>query len=145
MDQPLILEKEFNAPLELVWKAISERDLMRKWYFDVSDFKAEVGFKFQFEGGEEDKRYTHLCEVLEVVPLQKLKYSWAYEGQTGISFVTFELSSKGKKTKLKLTHEGLDSFSHPDLAKENFIDGWKFLIQESLLEFVENGKSLRYW
>ena len=144
-DKLLIIEKEFNAPIELVWRAISEADLMKKWYFDVHNFKAEVGCEFTFEGGKEEKRYTHLCEILEVVPNRKLKYSWRYKGYEGLSFVTFELSSMGEKTNLKLIHEGLESFVDPDFARENFVGGWKYLIEESLLEFLENGKALRYW
>jgi len=144
-NKPLIIEREFNAPVALVWRAITEKELMKKWYFDASDFKLEVGSKFQFEGGEEGKRYLHLCEILEVIPNKKLKYSWKYEGNEGLSFVTFELSAVGEKTKLKLTHEGLESFTNPDFIRENFVEGWKYLIHESLKEFLENGKALRYW
>ena len=144
-NKPLIIEQEFNAPIALVWRVITEKELMKKWYFDISDFKPEVGNKFQFEGGEDGKRYVHLCEVLEVIPNKKLKYSWKYEGNVGLSFVTFELSSVGKKTKVKLIHEGLDTFTNPDFIRDNFVGGWKYLIHESLKEFLENGKALRYW
>jgi uncharacterized protein YndB with AHSA1/START domain len=141
----LIIEQEFKAPIELVWRAITETELMKKWYFDISDFKPEVGCKFHFEGGEECKRYMHLCEVLEVIPLKKLKYSWKYEGYTGLSFVSFELESLGEKTKLKLTHEGIETFTEPDFMRENFLGGWKYLILESLKDYLENGKANRYW
>lgn len=144
-NQLLVIEHTFNAPITLVWRAITEKELMKKWYFDISDFKPEVGFQFQFEGGEVDKRYVHLCEVLEVIPFKKLKYSWSYQGYPGCSFVTFELTEKDDTTILKLTHEGLETFSHPDFIKENFEDGWKYLIHESLKEYLENGKALRYW
>lgn len=144
-NKPLIIEQEFNAPIALVWRAITEKELMKKWYFDISDFKPEVGSKFNFEGGEEGKRYVHLCEVLEVIPNKKLMYSWKYEGNVGISFVTFELSSVGEKTKVKIIHEGLETFTNPDFIRDNFVGGWKYLIQESLKEFLENGKALRYW
>ena len=144
-NKPLIIEQEFNAPIALVWRAITEKELMQKWYFDVPDFKPEVDCKFRFEGGEEDKRYMHLCEVLEVIPLQKLKYSWKYEGYPGLSFVTFELSSAGEKTKVKLIHEGLETFTNPDFGRSNFEGGWTYLIQKSLQEFLKNGKALRYW
>lgn len=141
----LIIEQEFDAPLELVWRAITEKELMKKWYFDISDFQPEVGHQFHFEGGEEDKRYVHLCEVVEVILHKKLKYSWTYKGHSGLSFVTFELSSIGEKTIVKLTHEGLETFSNPDFIRENFENGWKYLIQESLKEYLEKGNELRYW
>lgn len=144
-NEALIIEQEFNAPVELVWRALTEKELMKKWYFDISDFTPEVGCKFQFEGGKDDRRYTHLCEVLEVIPQKKLKYSWKYEGYEGLSFVTFELTATGDKTLLKLIHEGIETFNNPDFIRENFVGGWNYLIHESLKEFLENGKELRYW
>jgi len=99
-DKALIIEQEYEVPKDLVWRAITDPELMKKWYFDISGFQLEVGCQFQFDGGEEGKRYTHLCEILEVIPHEKLKYSWAYEGHEGISFVTFDLLSQEETTKL---------------------------------------------
>jgi uncharacterized protein YndB with AHSA1/START domain len=137
--EPIVKEVMLDAPAAKVWKAISDKDEMKKWYFDVSEFKPEVGFQFQFEGGKDDKVYLHLCEVTEVIPQEKLSYSWRYEGYPGISYVTFELFPEGDKTKLKLTHENLESFStdNPDFAKENFVEGWNHIIGTSIKEFVE--------
>lgn len=141
----ITLEQEFNTSGKSLWRALTETELMKKWYFDISDFKAEVGFKFQFEGGEKGKRYSHICEVLEVIPFKKLSYSWAYKGHQGSSLVTFELNDLGESAKLKLTHEGLETFTHPDLSQDNFRNGWDFLLKESLKEFLDHGKALRYW
>ncbi|WP_316812363.1 SRPBCC domain-containing protein [Pedobacter heparinus] len=46
--KPLIVERSYNAPIEKVWKAITDRDQMKEWYFELKEFKAEKGFKFQF-------------------------------------------------------------------------------------------------
>ncbi|HAX49745.1 MAG TPA: SRPBCC domain-containing protein, partial [Bacteroidetes bacterium] len=54
--QPIIKEVIINAPISKVWKAITDKDQMREWYFDLAEFKPRVGFKFQFEGGTEDKK-----------------------------------------------------------------------------------------
>ena len=51
-NKALLLEQEFNTPIEIVWRAITEKGLMKKWYFDIPDFEPEAGHKFQFEGGE---------------------------------------------------------------------------------------------
>jgi len=74
-NEPLIIERTLNAPADVVWKAITNVDQMRKWYFDVSDFKPELGFEFQFKGGNEDRVYTHLCRITELVTGKKLQYS----------------------------------------------------------------------
>src|SRR5207253_2026623 len=112
---PFIIERTYNASAERVWRAITDREQMKQWYFDIKDFKAELGAEFQFEGGTKEKCYTHLCKVTEVVPQKKLTYSWRYEGYEGNSFVTFELFPEGDKTRLKLTHAGLETFpANPD-------------------------------
>jgi uncharacterized protein YndB with AHSA1/START domain len=73
-----------------------------------------------------------------VVPGKKLQYSWRYEGHEGNSFVTFELFDEGDKTRLKLTHEGLETFPPtPDFAKQNFVQGWTEIIGTNIKKFVE--------
>lgn len=113
---------------------------MKKWYFDLSEFRPEVGFEFQFEGGDANKSYLHLCKVTEVIEGRKLTYSWRYDGYEGNSFVTWELFDENGKTRLKLTHAGLETFpeSNPDLARKNFEMGWDEIIGKSLVNYLEN-------
>ncbi len=95
---------------------------------------------FQFAGeGKEGEKYVHLCEITEVVPKEKLSYSWQYENLPGKSVVTFELFPEENNTKVKLTHEGIESFraNGPDFAKESFAEGWTMIIGTSLKNFVE--------
>ncbi len=137
--QALIVERIFNASIEKVWQAITVNSQMKQWYFDLKEFKAEVGFEFQFYGGKDGRSYLHLCKVTEVIPFKKLKYSWRYDGYEGISFVSMELSDQGRQTKLKLTHEGLESFpiSNPDFDRKNFAEGWNYIINTSLKKYLE--------
>ncbi|GAB2789046.1 hypothetical protein GCM10027275_37480 [Rhabdobacter roseus] len=137
--EPLILERRYRAPIEKVWQALTDHEQMKQWYFDLPEFKPEVGFAFRFEGGKDGNKYLHLCEVTEVVVGQKLTYSWRYDGYAGNSFVTFELFDEGEYTRLVLTHAGLETFplSNPDLARGNFEAGWNEIIGTSLKEFVE--------
>ena len=139
--KPLIVERSYNAPIEKVWKAITDKDQMKKWYFELKEFKAEKGFKFQFTGGDDKVQYLHECEVIVADPPNKLSYSWTYpEHNTGYSVVTWELFEEGQgKTRLKLTHTGLDSFPNdqPNFAITSFTEGWNYIIGESLKNFVE--------
>jgi uncharacterized protein YndB with AHSA1/START domain len=113
---------------------------MRQWYFDLPAFEPVVGFEFQFYGqGHKGEKYLHLCRITEVLPGKKITYSWRYDGYEGNSFVSFELFDEGNKTRLKLTHQGLETFpqNNPDFAKESFAAGWTHLIGVSLKEFIE--------
>jgi uncharacterized protein YndB with AHSA1/START domain len=136
---PFSIERTYNAPIERVWKALTDKSEMKQWYFDFKEFKPEVGFEFQFYGGTEEKQYLHLCKITEVKINSKLSYTWRYDGYEGNSLVTFELFSEGTNTRLKLTHEGLETFSfdNKDFAKENFVAGWTELIGTLLKGFVE--------
>ncbi len=138
--QPFTIKRIYNAPVSKVWKAITDKTQMKLWYFDLAEFKAEVGFKFEFTGGPSpEKQYKHLCEITEVIPEKKLSHSWRYDGYEGNSFVTWELFAEGNKTKLVLTHKGLETFpaNNPDFAKHNFAEGWTHITGISLKEFLE--------
>lgn len=135
----VVIEETFNAPVEKVWQALTENDQMKQWYFNLDDFKAEKGFRFTFPGqGHKGEQYIHLCEVTIAEPPTKLQYTWQYKDYEGYSTVTFELFEQGAQTRLKLTHEGLESFpKHPDFARDSFNGGWTHLMTISLKEFLE--------
>jgi uncharacterized protein YndB with AHSA1/START domain len=139
----VIVEKLFDVPVEKVWKAITDKDEMKEWYFNLDDFKAEPGFEFSFAGqGHKGEQYIHVCKITEVVPYKKLQYSWRYIDYEGYSLVTFELFEEGNKTRLKLTHEGLETFPQgsPDFAKESFTAGWTHIVTISLDQFLAKEK-----
>ena len=136
--EAVVIERTFNASVARVWKALTDADEMRQWYFDLKEFKPEVGFEFEFTVEHEGMKYDHRCKITEVIPQKKLAYTWRYEGHEGNSLVTFELFADGDKTRLKLTHEGLETFPKlPSFARENFMAGWTEIIGSSLKKFLE--------
>src|SRR5688572_12738870 len=113
------IERTYNAPVERVWKALTDKEEMKQWYFDLKEFKPEVGFQFEFDGGPDGKVYRHICVITEVVRNRRLAYTWRYEGYDGTSLVRFELFDEGNQTRLKLSHDGLETFPPiADFAKE---------------------------
>jgi len=134
----VVIERTFNAPIARVWKALTDVEHMRRWYFDLKEFKPEVGFEFEFTVEHKGVKYCHLCKITEAIPQKKLAYTWRYQGHEGDSLVTFELFVDGGKTRLKLTHEGLETFPKlPSFARKNFMEGWTQIIGSSLKEFLE--------
>lgn len=134
----IVLERTLNAPVSIVWSALTNKEKMNEWYFKMSDFKPEVGFEFTTVGGKE-KEYLHLFKITEAIPNKKLAYTWAYDGYPGSSVLTFELFDEGDKTKLKLTHEGLETFADngPDFQLASFNKGWDSIINTNLKNYVE--------
>jgi uncharacterized protein YndB with AHSA1/START domain len=135
----VIIERTFNAPVARVWKALTDVDEMRQWYFDLNEFKPEVGFEFEFVVEHEGTTYHHLCRITESIPQKKIAYTWRYKDEAGDSLVTFELFTEGDKTRLKLTHTGLDTFPKTRAyARENFEKGWTQIIGTELRQFIES-------
>jgi uncharacterized protein YndB with AHSA1/START domain len=140
--EPIVINRIFNAPVARVWKALTSADQMREWYFDLKEFKAEVGFEFDFVVEHEGNKYHHLCRVTEVIPEEKIAYTWRYKGEPGDSLVTFEVFPDGNRTRLKLTHTGIETFPKtPAYARKNFEAGWTAIIGSELKQFVESSKA----
>src|SRR5258708_5259459 len=122
--EPFVIERTFNAPAALVWKAISNKDDMKQWYFDLKEFEPVPGFEFEFSVEHEGMKYCHRCKVTYAIPQKRLAYTWRYEGHPGDSLVTFELHAAREKTRLRLTHIGLETFPPlPGFWRANFAAG----------------------
>jgi uncharacterized protein YndB with AHSA1/START domain len=139
-DEPVIVENLLHAPATAVWKAFTDKDEIKKWYFSMEAFEPVIGFKFSFTGGPPGGiLYTHLCRILEIIPGKKLVHTWAYAGYRGESELTIELEDRGNDTFIRLKHAGLESFpkENKDFAKENFIAGWNEIINNSLPAYLD--------
>src|SRR5215212_1536582 len=127
---PLVKEVVLDAPVDKVWKALTEKDQMKQWYFDLAEFKPEVGFEFQFYGEKDGTKFLHLCKIKEVITNKKLSHTWTYESHLEAeTLVTWELFPENGKTRLRLTHEGLEKLPQdPNYARENFVQGWDAIL-----------------
>ncbi len=136
--EAVVVERTFNAPVARVWRALTDVEEMRQWYFDLKEFRPAVGFEFEFVVGHEGMTYHHLCKITEVIPQKKIAYTWRYKGHPGDSLVTIELSPEGNKAHLKLTHTGIETFPKtPAYARKNFEAGWTAIVGTELKKFVE--------
>ena len=136
--EAVVIERTSNAPVARVWSALTDVDQMRQWYFDLKEFKPDVGFEFEFIVEHEGNSYHHLCRVTEVISEKKIAYTWRYKNEPGDSLVTIELFAEGNKTRLKLTHSGIETFPKtPAYARKNFEAGWTQIIGSELKQFVE--------
>jgi len=138
MSNPLIKEFNYDVPIEKAWRALTDKDKMKKWYFpQLEKFKAIVGFKFQFD--DDGAGYQKEWIVTKVVEGRTLAHSWAYKGYPGTSEVVFDLFSEGNNTTLRVTQTGLESFpNHPHFKRERFEWGWNNLLGQNLKHLLEN-------
>jgi uncharacterized protein YndB with AHSA1/START domain len=136
---PIVVEQTFDAPLAVVWKALTDQGQMRQWFFEaMTDFRPETGFETQFNVRCENRDYLHIWKVTDVVPGEKIAYGWRYAGYRGDSTVVWELSKTPNGTKLSLTHQGHETFPQDDPAFswESCRAGWEYFVRESLKAFL---------
>ena len=139
INEPIVKEVTVNAPASKVWKALTDKKEMKEWYFDIKDFKPKVGYSFKFYGDKEGKKFPTSCIVTEVEKGKKIAYTWSYDEHPAITRVTFGLEDEGDKTKVRLTHEGLERIptEDSDFSRESHRQGWESIIGTSLKEYVE--------
>lgn len=150
--EPFIIETIYYTTVENVWKAITNSNEMKQWYFDVPGFRAELGFEFHFNSEpDEERQYYHQCMITEVKPLRKLAFTWQYSHYEFVTMVVIELFQQGDgTTRLILTHEGLEAYpeSDPDFSRDSFREGWTWIINTALKAYIEKtykpaGKKVR--
>ena len=63
---PIEVEQTFGAPAAAVWKAITDKEQMRQWFFaPMTNFRPEVGFETDLEVEFEDQIFRHQWRVTE--------------------------------------------------------------------------------
>jgi uncharacterized protein YndB with AHSA1/START domain len=135
----------FDHPKEKVWHFLTDSELISQWLMK-NNFKPVVGHKFQFytkpiiQFGFDGNVY---CEVLEIIPLKKLVYSWKGgpgKGKISLdSVVTWTLVEKENGTELTLEHNGFKGL-------KNFVGylfmnaGWKKILRKSIARLLNAQK-----
>ena len=65
---PLVLVQEFEAPIAVVWEAITNPEPMRSWFFDtIDEFRLEPGFEARFNVHCEGTDYEHVWRLGDYV------------------------------------------------------------------------------
>jgi len=140
-DPPIIIEQSFTVSKSRVWSALTDHQKMIQWFFEnIPDFKAERGFKTQFAVHSGDRTFTHLWEITEVVPEEKITYNWKYKEYPGDSFASFELIEAEAAVKIRLTLTIVADFPDdvPEFTRESCIGGWNYFLGERLKSYFES-------
>ncbi|MBJ9989558.1 SRPBCC family protein [Paenibacillus sp. S28] len=103
------LDFQFDSPIEKVWLALTDSNMLAKWVMD-NDFKPVVGHHFQFRA-KPSKVWDGVVdsEVLVVEEPHRLSYTWVTAGVSTV--VTWTLHSSNGATHLHLEHTGFQSES----------------------------------
>ena len=142
MQRDIVQKWELKQAPELVWEYLTTQELIAQWLMQ-NDFKPVVGHKFTFKTmalpafGFDGIVY---CEVLEIVPMKKLVYSWkgGNKGKINLdSTVTWTLTRKGAGTELLLEHKGFKGLKNY-IAYVSMNSGWGSKIKNKFAELLNN-------
>lgn len=132
----IVVDEVFPHAPETIWKALTTDTLMARWLkMPMAGFAPVKGTRFTYQttpAGKWDG--TIQCEVLDVVPNERLAYSWrsGHSGNVGYgaeldTVVTFTLSRAANGTRLRFVHAGF-VFPRNELAHKNMSGGWKQVV-----------------
>ena len=80
----VVVEKAFAYPLEKVWRALTESDLIVQWLME-NDFRPEVGHVFQLRSTPMPHWNGIIdCKVVTVEPPERLSYTWGSMGMESV-------------------------------------------------------------
>ncbi len=127
----LQLKRRFAAPREKVFRAWTDPEALKQWFGPVGykadvlemDLRAGGRYRIGFRQNAESETESHVSgEFLDVVPPERLRYTWVWEEQEGFpdTVVSVEFLDRGEETEVRLTHERFPTVEECDRHRE----GW---------------------
>jgi uncharacterized protein YndB with AHSA1/START domain len=133
----LTIEREvlIDAPVEVVWRAVTEAERLRLWFADRVELVAEPGARGYLGFGDQGGPFV----VETVEPPTRFAFRWNHpvdeEPVPGNSMlVEFTLTPEGgERTRLRVAESGHDLLDRPLPEKQRYADehrsGWGDFLQ----------------
>jgi len=127
---------EIEAPVDVVWRTITEPEQIRTWFSDVVELEARPGAvgTLTFRADTEDPLVVNITVVAAERP-HRFSFRWLHPlgddaTADNSTLVTFTLTEAGDaRTRLRVVETGLDQLDWPDDEKEKYADshrdGWR--------------------
>ena len=127
---PSQIEKEIliEAPVEDVWRVLTEPNHMRQWFASECDLDGRTG-RFRFASGQ-----TFYLQVEAFEPPHRFAYRWLHEEGTtprpdNSMLVEFTLHAENSQTRLRVIESGFDHVDWTAAAKAKYFEehskGWQ--------------------
>ncbi len=126
MDLTIERDVVIEAPVEVVWRTVTEPDQISLWFADRVELEVKPGGRgvFVFEHDDRPDNTTDLV-VERVEPPTHFSFRWG-EGRI---LVDFTLTAEGdERTRLRVVETGLDDMAWSDADKQRYAEehraGW---------------------
>jgi uncharacterized protein YndB with AHSA1/START domain len=121
------IEKEIliDAPIDVVWRVVTQPDQMDRWFSEKADFELRSGGAGRIRMSE---RTTYNLEVEAVEPHRRFAFRWVHPdgaepNERNLTLVEFTLQQEAGGTRLRIVESGFDKLDWSDEAKGEFFDG----------------------
>ena len=127
---------EIEAPIDVVWRTITEPEQIRTWFSDAAELEARPGAigTLTFRKDSDDPFVVDITVVTADRP-HRFSYRWVYPPgeratEANSTLVTFTLVADGdERTRLRVVETGLDQMDLADDEKQEFFEqhrhGWE--------------------
>jgi uncharacterized protein YndB with AHSA1/START domain len=91
-EREAVVTRVFDAPLEKVWRACTEPELIRQWWgrgnpLDVVRFEFEKGGHWRFVEHANGQSHGFEGRFREIVPMQRVSQTFEWDGMPGYAVV----------------------------------------------------------
>ena len=130
---------DIHAPLDRVWAAITEPDLIAQWFGETAEFDATPGGAGSF-GWPDHGPFRVVVEHVDEP--KTLVYRWARDAGVdpvpgNSTLVRFDLTEIADGTRLDLSETGFEELEDPRGARAGNVEGWRAELAE-LVGLVES-------
>jgi uncharacterized protein YndB with AHSA1/START domain len=126
---------DIDAPIEVVWRTITEPDQIRRWFADAVVLEARSGAVGTLSFGDRaTEAHVVAITVVEADRPRRFSFRWVQPpgveaGPDNSMLVTFELTADGaERTWLRVAETGLEGLEWAEEEKERYVEqhrhGW---------------------
>ena len=124
-----------EAPVDVVWRVVTEPSQIRQWFTDEAEIELRVGGTGRLAFTRSGESYQLQIEALE--PPHRFAFRWVQPAGSvarldNSMLVEFTLQEEAGKTRLRVTESGFDTVDWSDTKKAKYAEdhskGWQTLL-----------------
>ncbi len=134
---PEAIEKEIliDAPVDVVWRVVTEPEQIRQWFTDQAEIELRVGGtgRLRFSSGD-----SYELQIEAVEPPRRFAFRWVQPAGSvaradNSMLVEFILQPEAGSTRLRVVESGFGSIDWSDEQKQRYAEdhtrGWQVILE----------------
>jgi len=136
MAKSIRIERDYAHSPAQVWQALTDPQAIGAWLMQT-DMELAVGTRFQLRAEPQPGWRGYVdCEILEIEPERKLRYSWQGDEKVKPMQVEWTLVPLGSGTRLTLVHSGFEGVGGWFL-RMMLGSGWKKMLSSGIVPVLD--------